>query len=100
LYSTTSPWPCDEILEVVKKFDASCCCSYYFTVPPFYGSLKPQKASLNIPAQKMDQFSTPISSVYLLFPIHHTFLTTKQSNIFTFENLKSLKSFEYIHIIR
>ena len=49
---------------------------------------------------KMDQFSSPISSVYLLFPIHHTFLTSTHSNIFNFENLKSLKSFEYIHIIR
>ena len=95
---TTSPWPCAKILEVVMKLVASCCCLYYFTVPPFYGSLKPQKASLNIPAQKMDQFSTPISSVYVLFPIHHTVLTTTQSNILTFD--LSLKSFEYIHIIR
>jgi len=52
---------------------------------PLYGSLKPKKASLNIPEQKMDQFSTPISSVYLLFPIHHTVLTTTQSNILTFD---------------
>merc|ERR1711934_103204 len=85
LDSTTCPWPCAKILEVVMKFVASCCCLYYFTVPPFYGSLKPRKASLNIPAQKMDQFSTPISSVYVLFPIHHTALTTTQSNILTFD---------------
>merc|ERR1712008_35563 len=42
--STTSPWPCAEILEVVLKFVASCCCSYYFTVPPFEWFIKAPKS--------------------------------------------------------
>merc|ERR1712203_102240 len=84
LDSTTSPWPCAKILEVVMKFVASCCCLYYFTVPPFYGSLKPQKASLNIPAQKWINFQPPSPVfTYYVFPIHHTVLTTTQSNILT-----------------
>ena len=85
LFSTTSPWPCAEILEIVKKFVASCCCSYYFTAPPFAWFIKAQKSLTQHTCTKMDQFSSPISSVYLLFPIHHTVLTTTQSNIFTFD---------------
>ena len=95
LYSTTSPWPCDEILEVVMKFDASCCCSYYFTVPPF---VKPKKASLNIPAQKWINFHppSPVFTYYFQYIVQFWLL---RNQIFLLLIL-SLKSFKYIHIIR
>ena len=98
LYSTTSPWPCAEFLEVVKKFDASCCCSYYFTVPPFVWFIKAQKSLIQHTCTKMDQFSSP-SPVFTYYFQYIIQLWLLHNQIFLLLIL-SLKSFEYIHIIR
>ena len=69
---------CDEVCCILLLFVLLHCTSLLWFI-------KAPKSLAQHTCTKMDQFSTPISSVYVLFPIHHTVLTTTQSNILTFD---------------